>query len=85
MSKRHISHKNAIFWNNVSGRREILSCIRKVKRTRAEARAYAEKHDMSYYKCPYCGKYHITKQKQKSKDELMNIIQPILDALIQGG
>lgn len=83
MSKRHTSHKNAVFWNNISGRKEILSCVRKVKRTRAEARTYAEKHGFYYYKCPFCGKYHITKQKPK-EDELTQILQPILDALLKG-
>jgi len=39
------------------------SCLRKKKYTKAEARKKSEKQSFDFYKCKYCGKYHLTKKK----------------------
>ena len=66
-------------WNHTN-RKEILSCLRKIAYSKAEVKKIAEKKGMYYYKCPYCRKYHLTKQLQNPKS-ILDIIQPLLDAL----
>lgn len=74
--------KTILQWNKAN-KYKILACIRKKKRSRAEAKKYAEKNGMYYYKCPYCREYHVTKQKRIEQKSIEEYIKPIINALIK--